>query len=137
MNKIICEVSNIIFDEKQNISDGNYLLLMNTLKKLNDECGKIYVIDKSLVDYRQRNIDGVIWSWHCRNKNTTNNKTFRTENGELFSYDLLIGYTENNNLYLKNYVANHMGFVSMTTSRHVGRVRGYCEGRDIAICLVE
>ena len=135
MNKLIGEITNIIFDEKEKINDGNYLLLMNKLKEVNDEFSKI-IKDESLMDNKDKNIEGVIWSWICGNKNSTSNDSFRTENGELFSYNLLIGYNENNVRFLKNYMANGLGYVSMTTSRHISRIKRYIDVNNIDINLI-
>ena len=46
--------------------------------------------------------------------------------GEIYSYRLLIGYTDGLVKKVKNYTANgEFGFVSQTTSRHVHLVQNY------------
>ena len=62
MNNTLVEISNIIFDLKEEISDGQYLILMNKLKELKEQS---IVIPVPIVMERPttRDITGVIESW--------------------------------------------------------------------------
>ena len=69
----------------------------------------------------------VVEGW--KNGKARNSKHLHTDGENLFSYKLLIGYTEQGgNLckkIVKDYTAEH--FISQTTSHHVGIAKGYAD----------
>lgn len=75
----------------------------------------------------------VIQNWIRNQSARTKSDSMRTENGKIYSYGLLVGYTENGCKYLLNHTARGLGFVSMTTSQHVGKIDQYCQTYDIPI----
>ena len=70
----------------------------------------------------------VIYSWLNHKEHRTKNFNLCTNGDELFSYDLLIGYTTDGCYKrLLNYTAPANAFVSMTTSRHINLARPYAD----------
>ena len=134
MNNTLVEISNIIFDLKEEISDGQYLILMNKLKELKEQSipNPVPIV---LQRPTTRDIAGVIESWILNQNSRTRNRSFSSQEGNLYSYELLIGYTENDCKYLLNHTADGLGFVSMTTSQHIGRIKRYCSENSINLTI--
>ena len=76
--------------------------------------------------------DSVISSW--ANSRTANSHTgnLRTDGSNLWSYNLLIGYTdERGRKVAKDYMASSGNFYSRTTSNHVSKAKGICQVVEI------
>ena len=93
MNDTIVEISNIIFDLKEEISDGQYLILMNKLKELKEQSipNPVPIVMERPTT---RDITGVIESWILNQNSRTRNRSFSSQEGNLYSYQLRIGYTD-------------------------------------------
>ena len=86
--------------------------------------------------------NGVAKAWANSNVAQNHGNNYRTDGNDLYSYNLLIGFTtKNGHKVLLDYTASGGSFQSMTTStKHVSSGRGYCteimrpsvvEGTDI------
>ena len=70
----------------------------------------------------------VIVAWLNHKEERTKNFNLCTNGDELFSYDLLIGFTRGGyKKMLLDYTAPTNNFVSMTTSRHINLARPYAD----------
>jgi len=73
--------------------------------------------------------DAVIVAWLNHKEHRTKNFNLCTNGDELYSYDLMIGFTKGGvHKILLDYTAKSNNFVSMTTSRHIGLARPYADG---------
>ena len=74
----------------------------------------------------RRTIDSVIYHW-LRGKPEKAGSMW-TDGDSIYSYQMEIGHTDQDGRkVLCNHTAKGLGFVSQTTSQHVGRVRGYAD----------
>jgi len=122
MEKLITDTTALMFDLKGEIAEGHYLQLMNNLKemyKLKDIAVKPEKI--------ARTIPEIIKAWLYNNKGSTYSGSLSTNDGNMFSYSLQIGYTrQDGTKCIVNHTAKGLGFVSQTTSTHVGKCIKYC-----------
>ncbi len=70
---------------------------------------------------------------HSHSNTTNKSKTLTIRNGKLYSYNLLIGeYVDRSEegfigLLIHDHTRNGLGFISMTTSQHVGLLKRMTE----------
>ena len=69
----------------------------------------------------------VLNAWRNGRSAKNGRGSLRTENGELFSYSLLIGKTLGGLRHVGDYTADGGKFVSMTTSRHVNLAKRWAD----------
>ena len=67
--------------------------------------------------------ENVVINWSEGNK--AKSKNLKSDGNLLFSYDLLIGYTNNNKKIVIDFTAKGKYFISATTSRHVSLAKYY------------
>ena len=65
--------------------------------------------------------------WACNLPAHSNNKQFTTDGSNLYSYNLLIGATIDDQKIVFDFTAPAGHMVSSTTSTHVGRARRYAD----------
>ena len=100
----------------------NFLDLCDDLiDKIRHEVSVIHR-NKELSTYKakkkQRNQAAVLWCWRHNFPHKT--PTLRTDGERLFSYALCIGITKDEKKRVWDYTAKGLGFMSQTTSCHVG-----------------
>ena len=86
------------------------------------------VYTHSYTKVNQMTNNDVISSW--ANSRTANSHTgnLRTDGSSLWSYNLLIGYTdERGRKVAKDYMASSGNFYSRTTSNHVSKAKSVCQ----------
>ena len=135
MEKLIADSTSLVFDNKEKIDEGDYLQLMNNLNemyKLKDVSVKPVAI--------ARTIPTKLKAWILNKKGSTYSGSLSTNDGELYSYNLLIGYTSFHQHEFTKYVMNHtakgLGFVSQTTSTHVGKCIKFCEDHNVLHTII-
>ena len=69
----------------------------------------------------------ILKAWRNGGKAKNGRGSLWTQNGELFSYDLMIGKTIDGLRHVGDYTADGGSFVSMTTSRHVNLAKRWAD----------
>lgn len=122
MEYLIKDTTELVFELKGTIPDGQYVKLMDNLKemyKLKDKLTRREKIARKTVD--------ILKAWIHNEKGATYSGSLSTHDGNLFSYSSLIGCTNaDGKKCIVNLTASGSGFVSYTTSRHVGKCIQYC-----------
>ena len=78
--------------------------------------------------------DTVAWEWSKGRTACSHTGNLRTDGQQLWSYNLMIGYTcPKRGKVIKNYTASGR-FYSMTTSQHVGLARRYASVEEEHDC---
>ena len=132
MEDLINNTLELVFEARENIGDGPYVEIMNNLKKMHS-----LRYEHKRMTKIPRTIHGVLHAWTSRSIGMTPTNSFSTRDGELYSYNLLIGYTrQDGTLCVVNHTARGLGFVSQTTSTHVGKAIRYCEGLNLTFNLM-
>jgi len=133
MEVLINDTAELVFQAKDNIGDGVYVRLMNNLKemyKLKDQHPKRQKMP--------RTIPLILKAWINNEPGGTPNATLWTGSGNLFSYNLQIGYTRaDGSKCVVDHTAYGLGFVSQTTSTHVGKAKRYCNENGILMAVVD
>ena len=78
--------------------------------------------------YGKKTNKNVVWSW--MNNKPLKSSGMHTDGKDLYSYNLLIGYTIpslDDAKFVKDYTASGLGFYSMTTSTHVNLAKRYAD----------
>ena len=84
---------------------------------------------------KNKNIEGVLWSWYYEFPQKTSSNSFSTKDGDLFSYKLLIGYTVGTHKVLKRYTAKGGCYISMATSKQINKTINWLEEEQINFSL--
>jgi hypothetical protein len=135
MEPIINDVTNILFDVKDKLDDGTYLKLMNNMKQLHKMRHRNV---GSKPKRYPRTINLILKAWINNEEGGTANGSLSTVNGNLYSYNVTIGYTRHDEIKcVVDQTANGIGFVSMTTSCHVGKARRYCIDNGIMMSVID
>jgi hypothetical protein len=133
MQQIITDTTNLIFESKDTIGDGLYIQLMSNMKQLY-ELRNVTPIKMVI----PRTINGILEAWINNTPGSTRSCSFSTIDGNLYSYNLQIGYTQANmNKCVVIHTARGIGFVSATTSRHVGLAARYCVNNGIMMTAID
>ena len=131
MEGLIKDTTALVFDLKGEIAEGHYLKLMNNLNdmyKLKDQFVKPERV--------ARTIPEIINAWIENKKGATYTGSLSTNDGNLFSYALQIGYTrQDGTKCIVDHTARGLGFVSQTTSTHVGKCVSYCDANNVTYIL--
>lgn len=69
----------------------------------------------------------ILNAWRNGRKAKNGRGSLWTQNGELFSYNLMIGKTIDGLRHVGDYTADGGSFVSMTTSRHVNLAKRWAD----------
>jgi len=130
MDALINDTTALVFDARENIGDGVYVQLMNNLKemyKLKDSHQRRTKVPRTIPD--------ILRAWIDNEQGTTPTGSFSTAIGNLYSYNLQIGYTRPCGCCkgVVDHTAGGLGFVSQTTSTHVGKTRRYCGENGILL----
>lgn len=134
MEALIKNTTALIFEIKENIGDGSYVKLMNNLKemhKIKDTCSP-------RPKRMPRTIPLILDAWIRNEPGGTQTGSIWTGSGNLFSYSVQIGYTRANGMKcVVDHTAGGLGFISQTTSCHVGKVKRYCAEHGILLATVD
>lgn len=94
----------------------------NKRKHLKKNTNKLYT-NESVVVYW---LNGI--SHHSIKKDQLYDKyLFFSDGYNLYSCDILIGFTKNKKKYIYNYTASNNKFISYTCSRHINIAKRYCD----------
>ena len=133
MDDLINDAAALVFEAKDNMGDGVYIQIMNKLKQMHQI--KNVKEKKSKVP---RTIDLILKAWINNEQGRTRTDSFTTGNGNLYSYNVQIGYTRDDlSKCVVDHTAKGLGFVSVTTSSHVGKAIRYCNENGILLTVVD
>jgi hypothetical protein len=106
----------------------NELNIINKLKnkrkylKKQNKKNKLFT-NESVIIYWLNNV-----GHNSQKKDHKNDKyTFNTDGKNLYSNDLLIGFTRNDKKIIYDYTASNNKFISYTCSRHINMAKKYCD----------
>lgn len=123
MERLIKEMTELVFELKGDVPDGTYVKLMDNLKEL-------YKLTELNLDRRvsvARSVPGILDAWIHNKKGATYSGSLSTNDGLLFSYSALIGCTNLDGAkQIINLTASGHNYVSHTTSTHVNKAIKFC-----------
>ena len=135
MEAVINDTTNLIFDVKEQLGDGVYVKLMDNMKALHGMRGRN--VGSKRKKY-PRTIPLILKAWINSEEGGTANGSFTTQGGTLYSYNVTIGYTRHDDVKcVVDHTANGLGFISTTTSCHVGKARNYCDNNGIMMIRID
>ena len=91
------------------------------LKKYNSKC-KLFTNESVIIHWLNNIKHNSIKKDH-----KTDKYIFNTDGENLYSNDILIGFTRNNKKVIYDYTANNNKFISYTCSRHINTAKKYCD----------